>query len=199
MFESEVQDKWEEWLGPLLNKDPASVPQAEKRPWREALDFVQSLGIKGFSSGLTPLQFANNLWVTGIVGDPSAIDMVSWLQANRDLGAARGLRQLGFQLNTFKDFLAAFLVVHGHLEENLSTEDKEILHFGVIFIEHLLCKISRWKVRLGSHKSLSIESAGGIWVKGANMANNLAFPVPDVVSMEHLEKAVEEANVCFSL
>ena len=196
IFEVEVQDKWEEWLGTLFNKDPASVTQAQKRPWREALHFVQSLGIKGFTSGLTPLQFANNLWVAGIVAEPSAIDMVSWLQINRDLGASRGLQHPGFQLNTPKDFLAAFLVVHGHLDEYLSIEDKDILHFGVIFVEHLLCKISRWGVCLGSLEKLNTVIRGGVWSMDANVKDHCAFPVPVDVLHRRLKTAIEEANVC---
>ena len=195
IFETEIQDRWGEWLGSLLNKDPASVTSAEKRPWRDALEFVQGLGIKGFASGLTPLQFANNLRVAGIVTDPSAPDMVSWLYINRELGATKGLQYLGFKPKTFRGFLAAFLVVHGHLDEHLSAEDKSILHFGVIFTEHLLCKISRWRARLRSGDRLKPEVKSE-WIKDANSNNNLAFPVPETILTQHLETVVQEANVC---
>lgn len=196
MFELEIMDKWEAWLGPLLNKNPILLTDGERRPWKEALDFVQGLGIKGFTSGLTSLQFANNLWVAKIVADPSPDEMVSWLWANRDLGATRGLVHLGFQLKTFKDFHAAFLIVYGHLNEHLSTEDKNILHFSVIFVEHLLCKVSRWGVRLGSHKHLNSKISGEEWSRGGNHTNNLAFPVPEIVHTQCLDMAVDKVNVC---
>ena len=195
IFEPAIQDRWEEWLGSLLNKDPALVTSAEKRPWKDALEFVQSLGIKGFASGLTPLQFANNLKIAGIVADPSAPDMVSWLYINRELGATKGLQYLGFQPKTFRGFLAAFLVVHDHLDEHLSADDKSILHFGVIFTEHLLCKISRWRARLRSEDRLNPEVKSE-WIKGANATNHLAFPVPETILTQHLETVVQKTNVC---
>ena len=196
IFDSTIQEKWKEWLGPSLGKDPALLTSAEKHSWKDAIDFVQGLGIKGFTSGLTSLQFANNLWVAGIVGDPSAFDMASWLYVNRDLGAARGLKHLGLQPETFKDFYAAFLVIHGHLDEHLSMEDKEILHFSVIFVEHLLCKISRWGARLQSQGKLHSKVGGGPWAKGTNRTNNFAFPAPEIVCTERLEIAVGVANGC---
>ena len=196
MFDPAVQSRWAEWLGPLLGKNPAEIPPGEKHSWKGALDFVQGLGIKGFTRGLTSLQFANNLWVAGIVADPSIPEMVDWLYVNRDLGATKGLEHLGFKPVTFKGFYAAFLAVHEHLNEYLSVEDKQILHFSVIFVEHLLCKISRWGRRLGSHAELSTEVGGGEWSQGRNKANHLAFPAPEMMDVECLKKAVEKANVC---
>ena len=161
IFNRKIQEEWKKWLGSLAYKDPAQLQTAEKLQWIDALNFVIHLGIKGFGRGLTSLQLVNNLCIAGVVDEPSVTDMVSWLFRNKDLGANKGLRHLGFQVNTFKDFHAAFLVVHGHLDRNLSGEDKKILHFGVIFVEHLLCKVSRWETRLSSLDCLSSKVGFG--------------------------------------
>lgn len=195
IFDPKIQERWKSWLGPLVDQDPTKLPAAEKRQWRDALDFVVDLGIKGFSRGLTSLQFANNLWVAGIVTEPSITDIVSWLYINKDLGASKGLQYLGFAVETFKDFRAAFLIVYSHLDEHLSAEDKEILHFGVIFVEHLLCKVSRWKTRLPSYDYFNTKVGGGEWSRSANQGNHLAFPVPETVKTSCLKKAIAEANV----
>ena len=199
IFDIKVQNKWVEWLGPLADRNPSSFLPDERNSWRAALDFVQSLQIKGFCSGLTPLQFANNLCIAGIVAEPSGKDMIEWLYTNRELGASKGLQHLGFKPNTFRDFHATFLTVYGHLDKYLSTEDKQILHFGVIFVEHLLCKISRWKARLGSYSQLSSMIGGGPWIQGENGTDHLAFPIPENLDIQCLEAAVNEANVSFPL
>ena len=179
----------------MLGKTPGSVLPGGKRPWKVALDFVQGLEINGFSTGLTSLQFANNLWVAGIVDDPPILDMVTWLHLNCDLGATRGLEKLGFQVKTFRGLHAAFLAVHNHLAEYLSASDKHILHFGVIFVEHLLCKVARWG--LGPHHQVNSKIGSGTetWTQGENTSNYYAFPIPEVMNMECIKDAVEFANV----
>lgn len=197
IFDQKIQKRWEEWLGPLADKDLAEPEAVEKRKWMDALDFVTNLGIKGFGRGLTSLQFANNLWIAGIVAEPPIADMVRWLHVNKNLGATRGLEHLGFVINTFTDLYAAFSVVHDHLDEHLSTGDKKILHFGVIFVEHILCKVSRWGNHLPSRGDLNSKVGGGKWSQGANETNHLAFPIPVAVTTSCLEEAVSKANVGF--
>ena len=195
IFNQKIQERWETWLGPLAGKDPAEPEAAEKCGWMDALNFVTDLGIKGFGRGLTSLQFANNLWVAGIVAEPPIADMVRWLHVNKNLGATRGLGHLGFTINTFTDLYAAFSAVHDHLDEYLSTGDKKILHFGVIFVEHVLCKVSRWGNHLPSRGDLNSKVGGGEWSQGANETNHLAFPIPAAATTSCLEEAVSKANV----
>ncbi|KAI0042409.1 hypothetical protein FA95DRAFT_1477574, partial [Auriscalpium vulgare] len=100
-----------------------------------------------FQSGLTPLQFANNLCILGICEEPSLSNMTFWISKHRNLGAFAGLHALGFNV-VEKDghawVQAAFKCVYDHLNNHLTQEQKAELHFGVIFVEHILCKIVRW-------------------------------------------------------
>ena len=195
IFDQKIQERWEAWLGPLAGKDPATLEAAEKRGWKDGLDFVTGLGINGFGRGLTSLQFANNLWIAGLVAEPSIVDIVSWIHVHRNLGASKGLGQLGFTIKTFTDLHAAFVAVYDHLDNHLSTEDKKILHFGTIFVEHILCKVSRWGKLLPSRDDLNSKVGGGEWSQGANKTNCLAFPIPEDVATSCLGEAVKKANV----
>ncbi|KAI0046232.1 hypothetical protein FA95DRAFT_1476325, partial [Auriscalpium vulgare] len=101
----------------------------------------------GFQSGLTPLQFANNLTCLGICGEPSVENMGFWISKHRNLGAFAGLHALGFNVVEKEGpawVQAAFKCVYGHLDKHLTTQQKQELHFGVIFVEHILCKVVPW-------------------------------------------------------
>ncbi|KAJ7627901.1 hypothetical protein B0H17DRAFT_861885, partial [Mycena rosella] len=122
-----------------------------KRPrWKAGLDFILEFGFYGLKSdGLTALQLANNLVFLGICEPPEPEAMAAWVSEKGDLGAFKGLRHLGFNLQQSDPTATrtAFLCVYNHLAEHLSAEDKDVLGFGVIFVEHALCKIQRWSQR----------------------------------------------------
>jgi hypothetical protein len=79
IFTKDVEDKWVFWLGDMIDNNPSHIPTEKKLSGTGVLSFVQSIKIDGFNGGLTPLQFANNLWAAGIVAHPPVIDMVIWL------------------------------------------------------------------------------------------------------------------------
>jgi len=71
------------------------------------------------------------------------------------------------------------------------------LGFGVIFVEHILCKVVQWQNRLVSNcgKKVSLIALGdvaaqdeGHWEKGANVDNASLFPIPLKMSEDCLMK-----------
>ncbi|KAK0430784.1 hypothetical protein EV421DRAFT_1721178 [Armillaria borealis] len=124
-----------------MDSATASVNGIEWHTWVEVIDFVIGLGIPGFGSGLTPLQFANNLLFSGIVQMPSVAMVGTWILHNCGLGAFLGLEKMGFIMTDIASVVAAFAIVHDFLDEYLSEDDKEILGFnegfGTVFVEHL--------------------------------------------------------------
>ncbi|KAJ6494121.1 hypothetical protein C8R47DRAFT_1194906 [Mycena vitilis] len=200
-FSSIVQDMWCVFLGDLVNKDPRTYT-GTKKTWADALRFILDLKVLGFQSGLTPLQFANNLVFLGICTPPSAEEVGSWIASNKGLGAYNGLVQLGFALTGHASIVAAYTVVYNHLNAHLSCDDKRILGFGTLFVEHVLCKVGRWeyRLRLQKHKfflmaSQAKETQGDSWIQGANSTDHLAFPIPLSISRANIQAAINSCMV----
>ena len=93
----------------------------------------------------------------------------------------------------------AFTCVYRFLEEHLTEQDKTLLDFGPIFMEHVLCKIPRWKSRLADEDAGSrleeltakeIEK-NRLWISGENVMTNQAFPMPLKISSTWLERTIE--------
>ena len=149
--------------------------------------FVAGLGLSGFGSSgnftLTGLQTVNNLVFLGICQPPSIEDMVTIISGMRaNAGAKAGLSILGFQIQTRDLLKVAFTTVYKYLHFYLTDEDKEDLGFGVIFVEHLLCKVGRWVNRLGKfydlRKAAEVFAKDQMWIAGANMEDSEKFPIP---------------------
>ena len=177
MFLDSIQEEWLEWLGGLAGLDPKRVLPDQRKSWKDTLTFITNTKIAGFGTGLTPLQFSNSLSLIGLVAEPTLEDMTTWLAKNTKLGAFGGLKLLGFNadLEANKDACKpAFECVYRFLDEHLSTSDKQLVHFGTIFVEHLLCKVSRWSKHGANLKE------GGVWQweSGANEVDCMAFPIP---------------------
>ncbi|KAE9406573.1 hypothetical protein BT96DRAFT_774745, partial [Gymnopus androsaceus JB14] len=108
---------------------------------------AKDIGILGFGSGITQMQFANTLALLGICDLPSCDTMAKIVQANKRMGAFEGLQRLGLQVNARSaetHVRAAFRCVYDALDHLLTPRDKALLCFNAIFVEHLLCKVSRW-------------------------------------------------------
>ena len=182
-FSPEVQGCWVKWLGGLVGKDPADISPTQQKSWEETYKFITTLGITGFSSGLTPLQFTNSLALAGITKEPTLEEMKVWVCAHPKKGACSGLEFLGFKLKgpggkrEKVDIGVAFDSVYRFLDQHLSAEDKSHLHFGAMFVEHALCKVSRWEARSsGALSGHGVEA--GDWIPGENTHNKMAFPIP---------------------
>ncbi|KAK6969529.1 hypothetical protein R3P38DRAFT_3243111 [Favolaschia claudopus] len=198
-FSERVQTLWCGFLGDLLGKNPETYT-GDKKSWADALKFIIDLKVLGFQSGLTPLQFANNLVFLGICTPPAPEEVGAWIASNKTLGAYNGLTQLGFNLNTgYASIVAAYLVVYNHLDTHLCDDDKKRLGFGTLFVEHLLCKVGRWeyRLRLQKHDFLSMarqaRANSGAWVKGANCrrANHQAFCIPLDIEDKSIQTAID--------
>ncbi|KZV59253.1 hypothetical protein PENSPDRAFT_595826 [Peniophora sp. CONT] len=147
--------KWEDWIRGkwrVLLRDLGSVSDTPPTH-AEAIAFGK--GVTGFNSGLTPLQFANTLALRGIVARPTIESLADWVVNNDGLGCFHGLTSLGFRLPVAADFKdsehrkiwvqGALQLVYNYLDTVLTDDEKEQCDFGVIFLEHLLCKVSRWR------------------------------------------------------
>ncbi|KAF8812605.1 hypothetical protein BYT27DRAFT_7022110, partial [Phlegmacium glaucopus] len=182
----ELQVDWINLLGEMYGQDPETY-NGPRRAWHEILTFLKKHKIVGFGSGLTPFQLANNLVAFKIIDSPTVTEMADWISQNWKLGAYRGLANLGFHLTptNLMSVRCAFKCVYSHFDENLTKEDKDILFFGPIFVEHILCKIPRWQSRLavenaeGHLEKLALEAErSDNWISGMNITDHKAFPVP---------------------
>jgi hypothetical protein len=127
---------------------------AGNRTWTAARNFAKNTQIKGFASGLTPMQFANNLAILGICKPPSSEEMadVLRLKDHRNKGAVKGLVYLKLLPDTDSvdkmEIQQALETLHTHFTNHLSEDDKSLIDYErvpFIIIEHLLCKVIRWR------------------------------------------------------
>jgi len=204
-----IQDKWVEWLGCLAGQNPSTYTGLLPT-YHSAMEFISNCNIIPFQSGLTQLQFVNNLAFMGICQHPSVHDMSLWIIKHQRLGAYAGLKQLGFKLHAEKKakqhsviwVKAAFQCVYDHLDIHLCQDDKDELKFGVIFLEHLLCKLVRWQgrfekrartdfVRMGY--DAQVKDKG--WIKGLNVSDEtgLLFPIPLMASDSQLHTSIDKS------
>ena len=202
-----VQDAWAKLLGDLLDQDPTTYT-GERPKWATASLFLDEINVLSFKRGLTRLQLANYLVTLKIVDPPEPDEMAQWIFHNQGLGAFTGLANIGFILssNNLNATRAAFACVFRHLDENLTREDKEILFFSPIFVEHLLCKVGRWKNRFSNypgiadklhelvHKALE-ETWNSGWVAGANSLSPKAVPFPLKLDFAWIEAVIADIKV----
>jgi len=137
----------------------------------------------------------------------------SWISQNRNLGAFAGLQQLGFNLSWEAKgkkneiwlpwIKSAFQCIYDHLDMHLTDLDKKELRFGVIFVEHLLCKVGRWESRFRKNSTMSLASIGQdaqqsslTWVPGANVMDNTgqAFPIPLTSSLDEVAASIQRSK-----
>ena len=199
-----VPNAWVTFLGDMLNNDPATHTGL-RRAWREVSNLLENLDILGFGSGLTPFQLANHLVALKIVDPPTVLDIADWIYKNPKLRAFHGLKDLGFSISQ-KSLLSvrgAFTCIYQFFEEHLTAQDKSLLFFGPIFVEHLLCKLPRWKGRLADEGAEGrLETLAGIeiekncpWMSGQNVLSSKAFPVPLLISLAWLEQTIKLISV----
>lgn len=126
--------------------------------------------------------------------------MASWIHKNPDKGAFRGLITLGFNIKGRPEHWtkAAFQVVLNNLATTLTLEDHKLIIFGVIFVEHILCKVVRFDHLICSaaaHSKRRLKSGGlslkciaeqlvkdndSDWTPGANLTDTTGklLPIP---------------------
>ncbi|KAF7321582.1 CBF domain-containing protein [Mycena kentingensis (nom. inval.)] len=145
LFEQGVLDAWDEYCKRLATQLPT---------YTDALALIDSLNIWGLGRGsITRMQLANFLALSDLCEPPSVQEISAVIWENKK-GATQGLKLLGFEVSgkQAKDrILAAVQIVQGFLDDKLGVDDKKTLGFGTIFIEHFLCKVTRWHRMLLRH------------------------------------------------
>ena len=201
-FAEEVQTTWVAWLGDLVNKDPATH-QGDRKSWTSAMDMMTALNLLGFKTGLTVFQLVNSLVFLGLAKMPASVEVADWIYDHGTLGAYRGLQHLGFICPDLASVRSAYMIIYNHLHQFLTEDDKKILGFSPIFVEHLLCKVVQWESRLveGKVSSLdkmatSIDLPEEHWISGKNKTDQLAFPFPFSSDPEELKKTIATIMVC---
>jgi hypothetical protein len=199
-----VANTWVAFLGDMLNNNPATHTGL-RRAWHDVSSLLENLDITGFGSGLTPFQLANHLVALKIVNPPTVVDIADWIYKNPKLGAFRGLKDLGFSVSqkNLMSVRGAFTCIYRFFEEHLTEQDKSLLFFGPIFIEHLLCKLPRWKARLRDEDAEGrLETIAAIeieknhpWIPRQNVLYGKAFPVPLLIPSGWLEQTIESISV----
>lgn len=145
-FSSKVRDSWLTFLGDMLDQDLTTIAVAAKPTYADAWALGPKLNVQGhIGTTVTSLQLANTLVIFNICQPPD-LKTMSDVICDLNRGAMHGLRALGFGLSAkWRDEVyEALKCVYDFLNSALSDEDKVTLHFGVIFVEHVLCKLPRW-------------------------------------------------------
>ncbi|KDQ50666.1 hypothetical protein JAAARDRAFT_141611, partial [Jaapia argillacea MUCL 33604] len=111
----------------------------------KALALLTSLNIPMFGSKLTLFQAAHHLAYTGICQMLTIEDIGLWISKNTKKGVYSSLANMGLlSVSSAVTITTAFRVVYDHLNTYLTKDDQQELGFDVIFVEHTLCKVSRY-------------------------------------------------------
>jgi hypothetical protein len=208
-FSSELQNSWIVFLGGLANQDPSESTEP-KIEWHNAYSWITSRKLICFQTGLTPFQFCNNLVQLQVCASPPPSTMSRWISKNPRLGAAKGLASLGFEISGPRKghhwVRAAFMSVYVHLDKHLSAEDKDELRFDTIFVESLLCKVTRFKYSFSTNGKESLQKLGleaqkaqhnNPWTPTYNAVDTTGqrFPIPLSASLEDIEQVIDQILV----
>ncbi|KAL0064222.1 hypothetical protein AAF712_008802 [Marasmius tenuissimus] len=141
-FSDHVQQSWKSFLAEQWQNADASTPLPS---FKQALALGSSIRVDGFGEkSLTNLQLANTLALLGVCQHPT-VEEIAAVAFNLKKGALTGLSILGYNgEHNLESVTQAFRCVYDFLDMHLSTDDKKVLHFGTIFLEHILCKLVRW-------------------------------------------------------
>ncbi|PPR04901.1 hypothetical protein CVT24_007176 [Panaeolus cyanescens] len=204
-----VQKTWMEFLGPILDQDPFQLCTENIPTWTTAYHMLVNLQIRGFQTGLTVFQCANNLALLGICREPTCTELVTWISKHKHLGAWKAIKTLDFVTDSRQQgskqpnlsIYAIFYILWKHLDDSLTDSDKQILGFGPMFVEHLLCKVRRYTKRwLDYSKEVEKqenqqESNAAVWEAGKNERDCFVFPFPIVLKKDEIIKILESYDV----
>jgi hypothetical protein len=199
----EVQEAWVEFLGDMLDQDP-STWTGPRKGWDETMALIAGFQFPGLCGGLTLLHCTNAIALLKLATLPEPEALAVWMSNNKDLGTYRGLQILGFSLAPKKPqervhmeaekIQVGFKCIFAHLDEHLSIDDKALLGFNVLFVEHLLCKIAQWGYRM---KQANLLDKWEAWIKDAEENVDGTFPFPLTIEPEKVKKVIEDTLVSF--
>lgn len=160
----------------MKDLDPTNYG-GQKKDWKDVMDLLKHLEIKAFRNAkLAILQLANNLVLADICRAPSLDELGAWIWMNPKLGAFKGLQAMGFSPWNSEETSAAVDCVFQHLDSNLEPTGRLLLDLdklGVLVVEHLACKIIRWK-----EETTSSRSQGTLKNNAMGSNGHLEFPIP---------------------
>ncbi|KAL0056898.1 hypothetical protein AAF712_016487 [Marasmius tenuissimus] len=112
------------------------------------------------------------------------------ITATNKKGALKGLLFLGFNVRNSKPIAItlAFKCVYNFLDNHLSPQDKALLGFDVIFVEHLLCKVKRWHNMLT--KACFMKEVDRLLEEAKKEASD-GFPLPLQVDRKELLEQIQ--------
>ncbi|KAJ7070198.1 hypothetical protein C8F01DRAFT_1115616 [Mycena amicta] len=149
-FEPKVTEAWIQYCHNMETRLPT---------YNDALALIDGLQLLGFGKKtITRMQIANFLALVELCQPPTLDDMATMIWEIKR-GGLQGLRWLGFNIhgkNERAQITEALKILDGFLTQHLSEADKVTLHYGFIFIEHLLCKVARWHRVLFCHGLVGI-------------------------------------------
>lgn len=200
-FTDDLVQKWKSFLGDMLGQDPKQFTGI-KHTWLEGLEFVVGCKLDGFKNGLTLLQTVNNMAFQSVLTMPTHDGITTWIGANPNLGAYRGLSELGFTLVHEGFMRVAIKIVYDHMDRYLTADDKQLLGFGYIFVEQVLCKVVRWDYRLKQGGAGSLEEIADSalakakdWVVGENATEGSKFPFPLTIDDDMISEAIQVLRI----
>jgi hypothetical protein len=156
--------------------------------FQDALALGPASGIIGLgSNSLTGMQLANTLSLMGFCSAPTYSDMATLIYSGKR-GSLEGLQRVGFNACSVNAVERSLTILYRVLDHHLSQDHKAAIGFGLVFLEHLLCKISRWEKLFKSHPSL--DSTGmnlrEQWLAGKLDLDEQRLPVPVHVACPEL-------------
>ncbi|KAJ3531529.1 hypothetical protein NMY22_g8116 [Coprinellus aureogranulatus] len=206
-FREDIEACWTNWLGEMYGQDPETW-KGKRKSWTETWDMIVGLRIPGLGGGLAALQLTNTLSLSKVAEMPTIQEIADWVWRNPNKGAFKGLQMLGFDLPNTNAVRYAFKAIENHLRQFLSKEDQILLQLGPMFIEHLLCKVARYKTRLEKEgqteegKKLFLTLAkqaleatrNAPWLKVNTRKDPIAFPFPLTSDPSHVADAIESCH-----
>ncbi len=174
-FSEAAVDGWVNLLGDLLNSD-LNDKIKPSTTWSNGRCFLRKLsmeragidenGVKltlpllitGYKDGLMAYQATNLLANLGIIEGATLEDVEEFISTSSP-GGNRALGLLGFDVSKAVGRRAAFRVVYRHLERHIEEEDKKAIKFSPAFVEHILCKFSRFVSACKVKKNVSFEDS----------------------------------------
>ena len=117
------------------------------------------------------------------------------------------MRELGFCLSSLETVYAAFGCVHDHIDNNISDADRDLLGFGTLNAELILCKVGRWSSHLTQAKMGEYLAKGAVqaiedkpmFTKGVNATDAKALLFPHIMSVQAMQEAIARMLVSLQI
>ncbi|KIL55663.1 hypothetical protein M378DRAFT_17743 [Amanita muscaria Koide BX008] len=127
--------------------DAAKIEELRPHPGKSFTEFFQTIKksprMPAFGS-LTAYLLSADYAIAGGLQKPSVSELGGIIHGINK-GGRKGLELLGYGCSSSKETAKAFSEVYGGLQAFFTGEERRNMDFGPIFLEHALCKLSRFK------------------------------------------------------